>query len=510
MPTIVHTTAATISSQHNRHQQQQRQHQNHHQPRARFSSPSNTNDLWNPPRSDGSDEDESSGVTARPQPGLFQTVEEETAQYGESDGQDHASFRSVDGVTERLRKRSEDESSNQGSFDEEIRGQIPDEYDDDDDDDDVGGDGENRVELVQIPYRIILRRYLLVPLLALICFGGTIALLTFAWPPPPDGENPYPHRPKLAHFLVGVAFYSLAHSLRIPIATILSPLPLSASSLQRTSTALHTFVLEILRLASISIFLPPLQVWESNSIPETNSLTEVNTSVSVLSHNHLLPYPSVWDQRPVFASAAWLGLGWAAGEVTVGIWQAFSQLGFYRPVLPDVGGGIELGHGPNEGGSLGLEGIDVRRDIIEEVDDDDDDDDEESEQQRERERLEEGVWELIAVQKREEIESLLGVPLPNIPAIILALWRIDSLLLNIGITLIFSALFSTHREDGSAWHIIKHMLPLFTAVAGGHIVLSLVWVSGIPTLGAPTTTYASLLVALAIFFWGLGTWEALI
>lgn len=49
------------------------------------------------------------------------------------------------------------------------------------------------------------------------------------------------------------------------------------------------------------------------------------------------------------------------------------------------------------------------------------------------------LWEFVAVQERKSIESLLGVPLPNIPAIISALWRIDSLLLNVGLTLCVSS-----------------------------------------------------------------------
>lgn len=34
-----------------------------------------------------------------------------------------------------------------------------------------------------------------------------------------------------------------------------------------------------------------------------------------------------------------------------------------------------------------------------------------------------------------EVEELLGVPLPNIPSVISALWRLDSLFLALGITL---------------------------------------------------------------------------
>lgn len=49
--------------------------------------------------------------------------------------------------------------------------------------------------------------------------------------------------------------------------------------------------------------------------------------------------------------------------------------------------------------------------------------------------LDRQIWNLIAVQRRESVEDVLGVPLPNVPAIVSALWRIDGLVLNLGVTL---------------------------------------------------------------------------
>lgn len=99
-------------------------------------------------------------------------------------------------------------------------------------------------------------------------------------------------------------------------------------------------------------------------------------------------------------------------------------------------------------------------------------------------RLAEQVWELIAVQKRKEVEAVLGVPLPNIPSIISALWRLDSLFLALGITLILSALYARHEDDGEGRYLIPpHTLPLFGAVAAGHAAISVGWLVGIKTIG---------------------------
>ncbi|KAL7412735.1 hypothetical protein BDY24DRAFT_390914 [Mrakia frigida] len=127
----------------------------------------------------------------------------------------------------------------------------------------------------------------------------------------------------------------------------------------------------------------------------------------------------------------------------------------------------------------------------------------------EMEVLEEQIWELMALQQREDIEALLGVPLPNIPAIISALWRIDSLFLNVGITLILSSLFSLHRTDPLP-HLLSDTAPIFFLVALGHAAVSVFWLVGMRGLGAPVTTYVSLFVGLGSFFWGLGSWRALV
>lgn len=114
----------------------------------------------------------------------------------------------------------------------------------------------------------------------------------------------------------------------------------------------------------------------------------------------------------------------------------------------------------------------------------DNDDDDDDDGLKEESRLAEQVWQLIAVQKRKEVEAVLGVPLPNIPSIVSALWRLDSLFLALGITLILSALYARHEDDGEGRYLVPpHTLPLFAAVAVGHAAISVGWLVGIKMIG---------------------------
>lgn len=83
------------------------------------------------------------------------------------------------------------------------------------------------------------------------------------------------------------------------------------------------------------------------------------------------------------------------------------------------------------------------------------------------------------------IEALLGnVPLPNIPAIIIALWRVDSIFLNVGVSLVLSATWSRHRAyDDGPFLAAAHSLPIFLPVAAAHAAVTLGWLWGMRSLG---------------------------
>jgi hypothetical protein len=85
-------------------------------------------------------------------------------------------------------------------------------------------------------------------------------------------------------------------SLRIPLFQLLA-LVLPGRLLPSAHTALHTLALETVRFGALIIVVPRLEGedrWR---------------------------WPDVWRQWPAFAGSVWFGLGWAVGEVAVGIWQ---------------------------------------------------------------------------------------------------------------------------------------------------------------------------------------------
>jgi hypothetical protein len=157
-----------------------------------------------------------------------------------------------------------------------------------------------------VPYSHILRRHLIVPFFAFVFFTLFFLLLTFAYPPPLSTNLPYPHHPVPSAFLIGLAVQSLSHSLRIPIYTfLLLPLnPFPSRIILPINAVVHTTVVEVLRLLAILVIVPPL-------VDITHDDGWVSAGV-----------PSVWSQWRSFSAACWLGLGWAAGDVGVGIWQS--------------------------------------------------------------------------------------------------------------------------------------------------------------------------------------------
>lgn len=138
-------------------------------------------------------------------------------------------------------------------------------------------------------------------------------------------------RSRSTDFVWSLLFLShFEQSLRLPCYSLISLLPLpprthhpsssssfppvSSSSSSSTSpylaplsTALHTLSLELIRFASIVIVIPSLK---PHPHPHGDG-GDGNESV----------YPDVWLQWQSFGAAYWLGLGWALGEVGIGVWQ---------------------------------------------------------------------------------------------------------------------------------------------------------------------------------------------
>ncbi|SAM81738.1 uncharacterized protein UBRO_03132 [Ustilago bromivora] len=138
--------------------------------------------------------------------------------------------------------------------------------------------------------------------------------------------------------------------------------------------------------------------------------------------------------------------------------------------------------------------------------------------------LEEEAERFLVAKERFEVEAVLGVPLPEIPVALCALWRIDAMLWSVGSSLLLSASF-THAQ-GRLGHLSYdrfdlspqfHLLPrfdgfglTFVVLVLLHTVVSSLWATSLPSMGFATTTYASLLFGLAIMVAALARWGLLI
>lgn len=159
-----------------------------------------------------------------------------------------------------------------------------------------------------------------------------------------------------------------------------------------------------------------------------------------------------------FHSSFYLGLGWGVAECAWGIVQGWEQLALY-------------------------EDIDEEDDCFDDCDDQGEEED--------LEELEHRVSILQRMQARHELEEVMGVNFPLIPLALHMLWRIDTLLLNLGLTLILSGFYfdpeplyrhepKMARDGGWQPSVPKarpsHWLPLaWCVVAAVHVALGLVW-----------------------------------
>lgn len=148
--------------------------------------------------------------------------------------------------------------------------------------------------------------------------------------------------------------------------------------------------------------------------------------------------------------------------------------------------------------------------------------------------LEAELSHLITRKHRAELEEVYGSPLPRIPIFLIALQRLDSILLSLGLTLLVSsaylrALFlpaigpdgagylngpsnPRYKDDWEVdWRRVKDTtIPVFAVVVLVHFLLSILWIEALPRVGVHTASYVGLLVSLTMFFAGLGYWGALV
>lgn len=133
-------------------------------------------------------------------------------------------------------------------------------------------------------------------------------------------------------------------------------------------------------------------------------------------------------------------------------------------------------------------------------------------------RLFNSLDRLIIAKKRSDLESSLGVPLPDVPLVLCSLWRIDGFLWNLGSTLLLSASLTLAQGPLSSassplpdpfvpLHKIATTLSCLILLHG---TFTCFWTLALPRLGFAVVTYTSLLAGLGLVASALARWGLLV
>ncbi|KAG8931322.1 hypothetical protein FRC02_002870 [Tulasnella sp. 418] len=253
-------------------------------------------------------------------------------------------------------------------------------------------------------------------------------------------------------------------------------------------------------------------------------------------HPDWIPYPDTQDDA--FRQVFWFALGWALVEVVWSIAQGYEQLALYRDVLDGERDKTKWETGSDDdaevesishrfvhsafksvtppehspyGQSRSLSILDPRAN-------------------GHQVNLDSEMTQLINIQSRTELESVYGVPPPNIPVFIFILQRLDAMLLTIGLTLIVSSTYLSELIAHPLTQLPSHhpsspepdfpprpdvvaaalgTVPMYIILVLVHASLAMMWTEALPKIGIHTASYTALLIALGVFFVGLASWGAL-
>ncbi|KAK6909398.1 hypothetical protein I203_103416 [Kwoniella mangroviensis CBS 8507] len=400
------------------------------------------------------------------------------------------------------------------------KGKNPQKYDDhtdhlydgeeeEEDDDDEGAEFGMEPE-IPVTWKYMSRLYLLVPIITMVWLALLILLVTFAWPPTKrerEAGQKYPHPILFKPFLIGIFASCTVQTIRVPVWVVVSWFKLSIGQTTFWSTSLHAIIHELLRLSTLPLI----------TISPTSG----------------------------FHSSYYLGLGWGLAEVTYGIIQGWEQIELYKEVMRPSGS-LSLSSDPNDrdveaqttGGngtartnkthegmlSSVLERSDEEDSqvIYDDLNQQDQEEEEIEEEEEEEEELERKVEILERMRARRDLEEVIGLPFPNIPFPLHLLWRLDTLLLNLGLTLLLSSFYfnstpiyrhspSVVRHDAAVPDSQPHkwLWQVWALVSLLHVAVSLVW-KVVGRVGIGAVTWGGLIVALGSVFAGLGCWGGLV
>ncbi|KAL1409091.1 hypothetical protein Q8F55_005915 [Vanrija albida] len=344
---------------------------------------------------------------------------------------------------------------------------------------------EDGAPIINVTWRFISRLYLLVPIVTILFLALLVVIIVYGWPPSADERSHgqvYPHPIFWKAFLVGLFASFTVQSLRVPTWVGVSWLLLSNSWTIVLSTVVHAILHEGIRLVSIPLTIP--------------------------------------SPTSGFHSSYYLGLGWGVAEAAWGIVQGWEQLELYRDLLEPERWDEEaaLTEEPDEiNGHNGLATVPETESLLVAA--------EEEAYLEDEAELALRVEVLERMRARQELEDAFGLPFPNIPFPLHLLWRLDTLLLNLGLTLILSAYYFDsepiykHQSlagGGKDWEPAEPnptpspYLPLvWVLVTLLHIALSLVW-KIVGSAGVGAVTWGGLIVALGTVFAGLGAWGGVV
>ncbi|KIR62550.1 hypothetical protein I314_03495 [Cryptococcus bacillisporus CA1873] len=358
--------------------------------------------------------------------------------------------------------------------------------------------------IITVTWETMSRLYLLVPIITLAWLVLLVLLVTYAWPPTKkerEAGQQYPH-PLLPYpFIIGIFASCTVQTIRVPIFVVVEWFGFSSTAIGFISRILHSTLHEALRLLTLPLIVP--------------------------------------SPTSGFHSSYYLGLGWGVAEVTWGIVQGWEQLALYQEVMPSpdrIYLPDEEDHDDDEDGQerAKREGM---LSAVEERDEEESDREIEEEEDEEEDVLDDSELEkkveiLERMRARRDLEQVIGVPFPNIPFPFHLLWRLDTLLLNLGLTLILSAFYFNPTpiyrhfhpspiSDGAVVEAVsipatkpdrdasKYLWLSWVIIVLVHVGVNLAW-KVVGRLGVGAVTWGALIIALGSVFAGLGCWGGLV
>jgi len=207
--------------------------------------------------------------------------------------------------------------------------------------------------------------------------------------------------------------------------------------------------------------------------------------------------------------SCWVALGWGTAEVVASIFQGYSHLVLYRDYAPD---GQTEPSTPFEmresmDSEEGLPEVDEERNYSQSP-------------LALSEYIDDQLSDLLNMKRISELEEAYGMSITDVPIIISAIQRIDSLLASLGLTLLISSAFRhlpisypppTPPSPSPIIPPSRSLALPFLFVLLIHTFLSMLWTPRVlPVIGIHTASFVALMLSIGCVFAGLWRWGVLV